>query len=129
MRLSEWTWKWAWTAFLRWSLHPTLASAPSARQRWEIVRWSLWPGIKHHYLQPVEAFLHRHLPTPILLLRLQHCGARWYRVPTMPAAIHLWRRLSVHVLEGDYVRIEDGMVTTKGFVDEDRCEFWAVDEF
>lgn len=129
MRLPEWTWKWAWSAFLRWSLDPALPRGLSALQRWEVVIWSLWPGIKHHYLQPATAFLHRHLPIPILLLRLQHRGAGWYRVPTIPAAIHLWRRLGVHVFEDDYVRIEYGVVTTKGFVDEDRCEFWAVDEF
>ncbi|MDC9824836.1 hypothetical protein PRN20_13960 [Devosia sp. ZB163] len=130
MRLPEWTWHWAWAAFLRWSLNPTLASNLTARQRWQVVLWSLGPGTKRHYLSPLTEWLHRHLPTAILLARLQRQGAGWYRVPTMPAAIHLWRRLGVHVLEGDFVRIESGSVTMKGYVDEDRqvCEFWPIEE-
>ena len=43
---------------------------------------------------------------------------------------HLWRRLGIHVLEGDFIRIERGLVTMKGCVDEDLqfCEFWQIDE-
>ncbi|MBN9317082.1 MAG: hypothetical protein J0I99_15170 [Devosia sp.] len=128
MRLPEWTWHWAWVAFLRWSLCPTLAGNLTARQRWQVVLWSLWPGIKHHYLSPVTESLHRKLPTAMLLVRLQRQGAGWYRVPSMPAAIHLWRRLGVHVLEDEFVRIERGVVTMKGYVDDDLqvCEFWPV---
>lgn len=130
MRLPELTWRWAWAAFLRWSLDPALASNITARQRWQVVLRSLWPGIKHHYVEPVADWLHRHLPTAILLARLQHQGASWYRVPSMPAAIHLWRRLGAHVLEGDLVRIERGVVTMKGYVDDDHqvCEFWPIEE-
>lgn len=130
MRLPEWTWQWAWRAFLKWSLNPTLAINITARQRWQVVLWSLWPGIMHHYVEPVTEWLYRHLPTAILLVRLQRQGAGWYRVPSMPAAIHLWRRLGVHVLEGDFIRIEGGAVTMKGYVDEDLqvCEFWPVEE-
>ncbi|MGB3027659.1 hypothetical protein [Paradevosia shaoguanensis] len=130
MRLPEWTWHWAWTAFLRWALNPTLATNPTARQRWQVVLWSLWPGIKHHYLSPMLAWLHRKLPVAVAIARLERRGTNWYRVPSMPAAIHLWRRLGVHVLEGDLVRIEQGTVTMKGYVDEDLqiCEFWEVDK-
>ncbi len=130
MRLPEWTWHWAWTAFQKWSLDPALPGNLIARQRWQIVLWSIRPGIKHHYVEPVTAWLHRHLPTAILLARLQNQGAGWYRVPSTPAAIHLWRRLGVHVLEGDFVRIESGSVTMKGYFYDDLqvCEFWPIDE-
>lgn len=130
MRLPEWTWHWAWTAFLKWSLNPTLASNVTTRQRWQVVLWSLRPGIKHHYVEPVTEWLHRYLPTAILLARLQRQGAGWYRVPNTPAAIHLRRRLGAHVLEGDFVRIERGVVTMKGCVDEHHqvCEFWMIDD-
>lgn len=129
-RMPEWTWRWAWTAFLRWSLDPALPGNLTARQRWQVVLWSLLPGIRHHYVEPVTEWLHRHLPTVILLVRLQRQGAEWYRVPSMQAAIHLWRRLGVHVLEDDFVRIERGSVTMKGLVDEDLqvCEFWPIEE-
>ena len=92
--------------------------------------WSLRAGIKQHYVKPVTEWLHRHLPTAILLARLQHQGGGWYRVPSMPAAIHLWRRLGVHVLDGDFVRIERGSVTMKGYLDEELkvCEFWSIEE-
>ena len=128
MRLPEWTWNWPWAAFQKWSLDPALPGNLTARQRWQVVLWSLWPGIKHHYVEPVTDWLHRHLPTATLLVRLQHRGADWYRIPSKPAAIHLWRRLGVHVLEGDYIRIERGSVTMKGYVDDDlqACEFWPV---
>ena len=130
MRVPEWTWNWAWAAFLKWSLNPTLARNLNAGQRWQVVLWSLWPGIKHHYLSPVTEWLHRTLPTAILLARLERHGTCWYRVPSMPAAIHLWRRLGVHVLEGDFVRIERSSVTMKGYVDDDYqvCEFWPIEE-
>lgn len=130
MRMPEWTWRWAWAAFLKWGLNPTLVSNLTARQRWQVVLWSLRPGIEHHYVEPVTEWLHRHLPTPILLARLQHQGAGWYGVPSMPAAIHLWRRLGVHVLDGDFVRIERGSVTMKGYLDEELkvCEFWSIEE-
>lgn len=130
MRLHEWTWHWAWTAFLRWSLNPTLVNTLSARQRWQVVQWSRWPGIKHHYLSPTTEWLHRHLPTAILLARLERRGGGWYRVPSMPVAIHLWQRLDIPVLEGDFVRIERGSVTMKGYVDENLkiCEFWPTEE-
>src|SRR5690606_24429019 len=100
----------------------------NARERWQVVLSCLWPGIRHHHVEPTAAWLHRHLPATAVLLRLQHQGAGWYRVPTMSAAIHLWRRLGVHVLEADYVRIERGAVTMKGFIDADLqvCEFWSV---
>ena len=124
----DWTWKWACAGFLRWSLDPVLPPDLSPRQRWEVVLWSLWPGIKHHYLRPTEAWLHRHLPTKVLLLRLQRYGSGWYRVPSRSAAIHFWRRLGVNVLEDDFVRIERGAVTIKGFVDMQQCEFWRIEE-
>lgn len=110
---------------MKWSLNPTLASNIAAGQRWQVVLWSLRPGIKHHHVYPVTEWLHRHLPTA----RLQRQGAGWYRVPGTPAAIHLWRRLGVQVLEGDFVRIEHGAVTMKGYVDEDLqvCEFWPIE--
>lgn len=130
MQLPEWTWHWAWAAFLRWSLNPALASNLTVRQRWHVVLWSLRPGIKHHYVEPATEWLHRHLPTAILLARMQRQGTGWYQVPNTPAAIHLWRRLGVHVLEGDFIRIERGSVTMKGYVDEDLqvCEFWPIEE-
>lgn len=130
MRLPEWTWRWAWTAFLKWGLNPTWASNVTAHQRWQVVLWSVWPGIKHHYVEPVTEWLHRHLPTAILLVRLERYGAGWYRVPSMPAAIHLWQRLGVQILEGDFVRIDRGVVTMKGYVDEGQhvCEFWPLTE-
>ncbi len=130
MRLPDWTWHWAWTAFLRWSLNPALSSNITARQRWQVVLWSLRPGIKHHCVEPVTEWLHRNLPTAILRARLRRQGAGWYRVPSMPAAIHLWRRLGVHVLEGDFIRMERGSVTMKGHVDDDLqvCEFWPIEE-
>lgn len=130
MQLPHWTWQWAWQGFIRWSLNPVLHGNLGARQRWEVVVWLLWPGIKHHYLRPTEAWLHRRLPTSFLIVRLQRQGGGWYRVPAMPAAIHLSRRLGVHVLEGDFVRIERGVLTKKGCVDEDLqvCEFWQVAE-
>lgn len=128
MRLPEWTWHWAWTAFLRWALRPALASPLSVRQRWQVVLWSLRPGIKYHYLSPTTAWLHRHSPTGALLLRLHRQGGSWYRVPSMAVAVHLWRRLGVHVLEGDFVKIEKGAVTMTGSVDEDAriCELWWI---
>lgn len=130
MRLPEWTWHGAWTGFLKWSLNPTMAGNITARQRWQVVLWSLRPGIKHHCVEPVTEWLHRNLPTAILLARLRRQGAGWYRVPSMPAAIHLWRRLGVHVLEGDFIRMERGSVTMKGHVDDDLqvCEFWPIEE-
>lgn len=130
MRMPECTWRWAWTAFLKWGLNPALPSNLSASQRWQVVLWSLRPGIKHHYAEPVTEWLHGHLPTAILLARMEHKGAGWYRVPSMPAAIHLRRRLGAHVLEGDFVRIERGVVTMKGCVDEHHqvCEFWMIDD-
>jgi hypothetical protein len=130
MRMPKWTWHWAWTAFQKWCLNPTLASNITAGQRWQVVLWSLRPGIKHHYVEPVTEWLHRHLPTAVLLARLQRHGAGWFRVTSIPAAIHLWRRLGVHVLKGDFVRIERGLVTMKGYVDEDLqvCEFWPIEE-
>jgi hypothetical protein len=77
----------------------------------------------------VTEWLHRRLPTAFLLYRLQRQGTGWYRVPSMPAAIHLGRRLGVHVLEGDFVRIERGSVTMKGYFDNDLqvCEFWVIE--
>lgn len=108
--------------------NPTLTSSITVRQRWQVVIWSLWPGIKHHYLSPMAECLHRHLPTAILLVRLQHHGAGWYRVPPTPAAIHLWRRLGVHVLEDDFVRIERGSVTMKAYEDSYVCDFWPIEE-
>ena len=130
MRLPEWTWNWPWAAFQKWSLDPALPGNLTARQRWQVVLWSLWPGLKQHHVEPVTDWLHRHLPTATLLVRLQHRGADWYRIPSKPAAIHLWRRLGVHVLEGDYIRIERGSVTMKGYVDDalQACEFWPVDD-
>jgi hypothetical protein len=129
MRLPEWTWHWAWAAFLRWSLAPALPGNLTAHQRWQVVLWSLRPGIQHHYVEPVTEWLHRRLPTAFLLYRLQRQGTGWYRVPSMPAAIHLGRRLGVHVLEGDFVRIERGSVTMKGYFDNDLqvCEFWVIE--
>jgi hypothetical protein len=46
----------------------------------------------------------------------------------MAVAVHLWRRLGVHVLEGDFVKIERGEVTMTGTVDEEAwtCEFWRI---
>ena len=128
--LPEWTWRWAWTGFLRWSLNPTLLHAPNARERWSIVMSCLWPGIKHHYLSPMQAWLHRKLPVAVATARLENRGAGWYCIPSMPAAIHVWRRLGVHVLAGDFVRIRRGVVTMKGYVDQDLlvCEFWSIDQ-
>lgn len=130
MGLPEWTSRWAWNGFLKRGLLGSFRDDLTIRQRWEIVLWSLWPGIKHHYLRPAEAWLHLHLPTPLLFLRLERCGAGWHRVPSTSAAIHVRRRLGVHLLEGDVVRIVGGVVTMRGFVDEDlhRCEFWRLDE-
>jgi len=127
MKIPEWTWRWAWGRFLAWRLSPALPQRLTALERWQVVVWSLWPGVKHHYLRPAEAWFHRHLPTAILLLRLRRRGADWYEVPSISSAIHLWRRLGVHVLEGDFVRIENGRATKKGFVDDDLCEFWMID--
>lgn len=129
MMLPEWTWRWAWNRFLRWSLNPTLRHCPNARERWAIVTSCLWLGIKHHYLSPMLAWLHLTLPTAIAIARLERHDAGWYRVPSMPAAIHLWRRLGVHVLEDEFVKIERGVVTMRGFVDDELqvCEFWQVD--
>lgn len=128
MQNPEWTWRWAWTRFLAWRLSPALPQPATARQRWQVVLRSVWPGIKHHYFSPTKAWLQHHLPSAVAIRRLEHKGAGWYRVPSMPAAVHLWRRTGVHVLEGDFVRIENGRATMKGFVDDDRCEFWSVDE-
>lgn len=126
--LPEWTWRWAWNGFFRWCLNPTIMHSPNARERWAIVTSCMWPGIKHHYLSPMKAWLHRTLPVALVTARLDNHGAGWYRIPSMPAAIHLWRRLGVHVLEGDFVRIERGVVTMKGYEDEDLqvCERWAI---
>jgi len=131
MRFPEWSWKWAWTAFLRWALDPVLQDELSGRQRWEVIYCSVGPGIRHHYLRPTAAWLHRYLPTWVLLPRLQHHGAGWYCIPTTSVALHVERRLGVHVLEGDFVRIESGEVTAVGVLDEDQCcsEFWYVDEW
>lgn len=128
MQLPAWTWTWAWAAFLRWSLHPTLMSAPSARERWQVVAWCLWPGIRHHYLLRVVSFLHRRLPTAVLLRRLQRHDAGWYRVPSVAASVHLHRRLGVNVVEGDFVQFELGMPKMRGFVDDELqvCEYWQI---
>ncbi|ODT64749.1 MAG: hypothetical protein ABS75_34150 [Pelagibacterium sp. SCN 63-23] len=126
--LPKWAWHWAWRAFMIWSLSPTMAYAPNARQRWAIVFSCLWPGIKHHYLSPMRAWLQRRLPGAVATARLKRHGAGWYSVPSAPAAIHFWRRTGVCVHQGDFVRIERALVTMKGFVDEDRqvCEFWFL---
>ncbi|GEM_PF-2237295 len=44
----------------------------------------------------------------------------------MGAALHVWRRLDVTVLEDDYIKVKGGAVVARGFEDEDRalCEFW-----
>lgn len=128
MSVPKWVWLWAWNGFRKWSLLEGFRDNLTAQERWEVVLWSLWPGIKHYYLRPAGEWLHRHLPTAALLLRLQRCGSGWYRVPSTVAAIHLWRRLGVHVLEDDFVRIERGAVTMKGFVDMQQCEFWRIEE-
>lgn len=114
---------------MRWRLNPTLLHASNARERWAIVTSCLWPGIEHHYLSPMRARLHRTLPVAVAIARLEDHGTGWYRIPSMPAAIHLWRRLGVHVLAGDFVKIERGVVTMTGYEDEKQqiCEFWQVD--
>ena len=123
--------EWAWAVFLRWALNPALIEGLTKRQRWEVVAWSIGPGIRHHYIRPAEAWLHRHLPTWILIPRLRPLGSGWYRIPSTSAALHLERRLGVHVLEDHFVRIEHGRVTAIGLIDEDHktCEFWYVDEW
>lgn len=62
MRLPEWTWRWAWNGFLKWSLLGSFRDDLTVRQRWEIVS-SLWPTIKHHHLRPTETWLQVRLPT------------------------------------------------------------------
>jgi hypothetical protein len=69
-RLPEWTWRLGvGTAFLSVEPQsgPAAATSPPA-ERWQVVLWSLCPGIKHHYLRAAA----RHgsiatCPTAILL--------------------------------------------------------------
>lgn len=128
MRLLERTGTWAWAVFLRWALDPVVPANLSTRERWAVVLWSVRPGIRHHYGRPLTAWAQKRLPIWMLLRRLEPCGAGWYRIPTMAAALHLQRRLGTPVLEGDFVRVQGGVVTATGVIDEDlnRCELWIV---
>lgn len=100
----------------------------TSRQRWQIVRWSIMPAVKHHYLRPALIWLQSQLPLPLFFTRMERLGGGWYRVPNMAVALLVWHRLGVRTLQDDLIRIESGKVTMKGFIDDDRCEFWPIDE-
>lgn len=99
-----------------------------AYQRWQVVRWSIVPGIRHHFLKPAVATLHARLPIQVLLIRLERRKHGWYRVPDVDAALHAWRRLGVIVREDDYVRIKDQRIVAMGVevLEQQYCEYWQV---
>jgi hypothetical protein len=120
----------AWKRFYDWSLRPTLLREPTTHERWQIVLWSLAPGIRHHYLNPLTTWLHRGLPLAALQWRLNRASNDWYRVPNQSAAMHIWDWFGVIVVVGDYVRIAGGSLIAHGWMDEVQqcCEFWTVDD-
>jgi hypothetical protein len=62
--------------------------------------------------------------------RLRHMGGQWYRIPSIPVALHTWRRLGYQVREHELVKIEYGQVVAIAAFDRRShcCEFWLVDE-
>ena len=57
-------------------------------------------------------------------------GSRWYRIPSVPIALHVWHRLGIRVREHEFVRIEHGEIQAIAVFDRRThcCEFWLVDE-
>lgn len=130
MWTADWTWRWAWNAFTRWGNLDLTAEGLTAPQRWEVVCGTIGPGLRHHYVRPSRDWLHRHMPTWILMRRLRRMGSRWYRIPSVPIALHVWHRLGIRVREHEFVRIEHGEIQAIAVFDRRThcCEFWLVDE-
>ena len=122
----NWTREWAWPWFRRLALLGDEYEGVDVRKRWQIVWWSLRPMFSHYVVSPAKDWVQRRLPRWLALTRLEARGSGWYRVPDMGAALHVWRRFGVTVLEDDYIKVKGGVVVARGFEDEDqvRCEFW-----
>lgn len=119
MLTPDWTWRWAWKAFARWASLDLADVELTGRQRWEVVCHVLGPKARHHYVLPIRDWLHLHLLTWIVMRRLRHMGGQWYRIPSIPVALHTWRRLGYQVREHELVKIDRRSHC---------CEFWLVDE-
>jgi len=126
MRILGRTLEWAWPLFRSIALLSDAYDDVDESVRWQIVWWSLRPIFLHYVVSPSKDWVQRRLPTWLALARLEARGSGWYRVPDMGAALHVWRRLDVTVLEDDYIKVKGGAVVARGFEDEDRalCEFW-----
>jgi hypothetical protein len=57
-------------------------------------------------------------------------GDQWYRIPSIPVALHVWRRLGYQVREHEFVKVEHGKVAAIASFDRRMhcCDFWLVDE-
>ena len=130
MQILCWTWARTWQSFRRLALLDEAYDRVDVRERWQIVWWSLSPMVSHYVVTPTKDWVQRRLPKWTALARLEAMGSGWYRVPNMGAALHVWRRLGVTVMEDDYIRVQGGVVVARGFEDDDRalCEFWDWDE-
>lgn len=126
MRIHSWILEWVWPSFRRLALLSDAYDDLDASVRWQIVRWSLRPIFSHYIVSSSKDWVQRRLPRWMVLVRLEGVGGGWYRVPSMATALHVWRRLEVAVMEGDYIKIVGGAIVARGYEDEDTalCEFW-----
>lgn len=126
----NWTWRWAWKTFVRWVSLDLPGDDLTPRERWQVVYQAVGPSIRNRCGLPTRDWLHRHLPTWILMRRLRPMDGQWYRIPSIPVALHVWRRLGYQVREHELVKIEQGQVVAIAVFDRRThcCEFWLVDE-